>query len=145
NCPGARFLRVVSGDDDDRHRRMPGGERTLNIESCHLRHMKVEQNTVRFVVLDRAQEVCARSERLDRETGGDNESRQGNAHVRIVIHYGQQACVTHHLDGTLSGADSRSYWTLVQVSGAAPGGGATLGPLASGQRPRAPPASPDRR
>jgi hypothetical protein len=98
---------------------MTAGERTLNIETAHFRHMKVEHDTVRLVVLDGAQELRARRERFYVETGGGNESRQGNAHVCVVVHYSQQRYVVYHLDCTVAVAAGRSYWTLVQVSNAA--------------------------
>ena len=49
---------------------MSSGERALNIEPAHLRHVKVEHDAVRFVVLHRAQELRARRKRLDGETRG---------------------------------------------------------------------------
>ncbi len=97
----------MSGHDNDGHSRMTPGERTLNIESAHFRHVKVEHDAVRFVVLNGAQELRARRERLDGKTRGGNEPRQRNAHVCIVVHHGQQRRVFCHLDPTVSSGGGR--------------------------------------
>ena len=97
---------------------MTDGERALYVESAHSGHMKVEHDTVWFVVLDRAQKLRPRRERLDCEAGGGNESCQGNAYVCVVIHYSQQRHVVYHRCRTVSGGGGRYNWTLVQVSDA---------------------------
>ena len=50
-----------------------------------------------------------------RVTGPCAVSHQRNAHVRIIVHQGQQRRVFGHLDGTLASGGSLYYWTLVQV------------------------------
>ena len=48
---------------------MTNGERALNVEPAHFRHMQIEHETVRLVVLDRMQELGTGRERLDSEAG----------------------------------------------------------------------------
>jgi hypothetical protein len=98
------------------------GERALYVESARFRHVQVEHNAVRFVVPDGAQELRAGRERLDGKPGRGNQSRQGNAHVRIVVNYGQQRRIFRHHDPTVSADGGRSNWTLVQVSNVAQAG-----------------------
>ena len=69
NGPIMRLGRVVPGDDNDRHRRMTNGECALNVEPAHFRHMQIEHETVRLVLLDRKQELGTGRERLDSEAG----------------------------------------------------------------------------
>jgi hypothetical protein len=68
---------------------MTHGECALNVEPAHFRHMQIEHQTVRLVILDRVQKLGAGRERLDREAGRRNESLQGKSNVCIVVHYGQ--------------------------------------------------------
>jgi hypothetical protein len=76
----------VTRDDDHGNARVIARQRNLNIEAVHFRHVEIEHDARRFMVIDGLEKVGCASERLHCESHGRDEARQCDAHVCIVVY-----------------------------------------------------------
>ena len=101
---------------------MTAGEHALNIESAHFGHVQVEQDTIWFVIPERAQKFRAGCERARPPKPAEETSRVSATRTSASIvppHGTSSGASLIHLGRTVTSAAGPSNWTLVQVSNAA--------------------------
>jgi hypothetical protein len=82
----AALFGVLSGDDQDRQGIVRLCEALLNFEAVHVRHVQVQYYAGGPLARQRVEELCARGECCNVETGGAEQSLERPANWLFVVH-----------------------------------------------------------